>query len=397
MTEKTRRLAAISMLLVAGILAGTQLGKIAPLVGWYRDDAGMSLVAIGWLTALLGLFVALAALPASFAIVRAGLYRSFAVSALFLFAGGVGISLFEHPSLVLASRLVEALGYLPLVIATPSLVSALSPAEFKAPALAIWGGFVPIGFAIADFLAVGVVPVAGERAFLAIAIAAFGLASFAAVRLARGLEPVDEPPAPSGRPAVGASMSAPVLMVAAAFAVYVVLSIAFFAFLPAFVASDWSDLLIPAGAIALVVPIGNVLTGVLMRGRGARYAAILGVAGFLAAAVSAVPLFSESGPALATLSAIVFAIAGGIIASALFASVPFIVPPGGSVSIAIGIIAQAGGISTVAAPPLAGLVIETYGFAGLGWFLAVASLVGPLLIAPMLRRPRDPRLVGKSQ
>ena len=34
------RLAAIAVLLLAGILAGTQLGKIAPLVGWYRDDIG---------------------------------------------------------------------------------------------------------------------------------------------------------------------------------------------------------------------------------------------------------------------------------------------------------------------------------------------------------------------
>jgi MFS family permease len=393
MTHKTRRLAAISMLLVAGILAGTQLGKIAPLVGWYRDEAGMSLVAIGWLTALLGLFVALAALPASFAILRAGLFRSFAVSALFLFVGGVGIAVFDSSALVLASRLVEALGYLPLVIATPALVSALAPADFKAPALAIWGGFVPIGFAIADFLAVGVAPAFGERAFLGIAVAAFGVSALVAVWLARGLEPVDEPPVPSGRPAVGASVSAHVLMVAAAFGIYVVLSIAFFAFLPAFVASDGSDLLIPAGAVALLVPVGNIFTGVLMKGRRARFAALLGIAGFLAGAASAVPLFTESGPATATFAAAVYAIAGGVVASALFACVPFITPPGGSASVVIGFIAQAGGISTVAAPPLAGMVIETWGFAGLGWSLAVVSLLGPLLIAPMLRKPLNPQPV----
>ena len=47
------RLAAIVFLLAAGILAGTQLGKIAPLVGWYRSDAGFSLVMVGWLAALI--------------------------------------------------------------------------------------------------------------------------------------------------------------------------------------------------------------------------------------------------------------------------------------------------------------------------------------------------------
>ncbi len=64
-------------------------------------------------------------------------------------------------------------------------------------------------------------------------------------------------------------------------------------------------------------------------------------------------------------------------ASALFASIPFIVRRGGSASVAIGLVAQAGGIGTLFGPPLAGYVIETYGFAGFGWFLAVAWSASP--------------------
>lgn len=377
------------MLLVAGILAGTQLGKIAPLIGWYRDDAGMSLVAIGWLTALLGLFVALASLPASFAISRAGLYRSFVLSAVLLFIGGIGIATFESPALVLASRLVEALGYLPLVIATPALVSALAPRDLKAPALAIWGGFVPIGFAIADFLASAIVPAFGERAFLSTAVIAFGASSLLAIWLARGLDPVDEPPKPSRLPPIRASASPDVLLVAAAFGVYVTLSIAFFAFLPEFIQSGRSDLAIAAGVVALIVPAGNILTGYLMKGRRARFAMLVCIAGFVGTAVSALPMFTPSGALVATTAAIVYAVASGMVASALFASVPFIVPAAGSVSVAIGIIAQSGGITTVVAPPVAGYVIERFGFTGLGWFLALAALLGPLLLAPLLRRGRS--------
>ncbi|MBO6724798.1 MAG: MFS transporter [Rhizobiaceae bacterium] len=389
MTGKTRRLAAISMLLIAGILAGTQLGKIAPLIGWYRDDAGMSLVAIGWLTALLGLFVALASLPASFAISRAGLFRSFVLSAVLLFVGGVGIAVFESPTLVLAARLVEALGYLPLVIATPALVSALAPADFKAPALAIWGGFVPIGFAIADFLASGVVPAYGERAFLGVAVVAFGASSLLAILLAWALDPVDEPPRPQRQPPVLATASMDVLLVAAAFGVYVTLSIAFFAFLPEFIQSGRSDLALAAGVIALIVPVGNIFTGYVMKGRRARFAMLLCIAGFLGTAASALPMFTPSGAVVATTAAVIYAVASGVIASTLFASVPFIVPVGGSVSVAIGIIAQAGGITTVIAPPIAGYIIERFGFNGLGWFLALAALLGPVLLMPLVRRPRD--------
>lgn len=392
MTGKTRRLAAISMLLIAGILAGTQLGKIAPLIGWYRDDAGMSLVAIGWLTALLGLFVALASLPASFAISRAGLFRSFVLSAVLLFVGGVGIAVFESPTLVLAARLVEALGYLPLVIATPALVSALAPADFKAPALAIWGGFVPIGFAIADFLASGVVPAFGERAFLGVAVVAFGASSLLAILLAWALDPVDEPPRPQRQPPVLATASMDVLLVAAAFGVYVTLSIAFFAFLPEFIQSGRSDLALAAGVIALIVPVGNIFTGYVMKGRRARFAMLLCIAGFLGTAVSALPMFTPSGAVVATTAAVIYAVASGVIASTLFASVPFIVPVGGSVSVAIGIIAQAGGITTVIAPPIAGYIIERFGFNGLGWFLALAALLGPVLLMPLLRGGQTGRI-----
>ncbi len=43
------RLTTIVVLLLAGILAGTQLGKVAPLVGWYQQEIGFSLVLTGWL------------------------------------------------------------------------------------------------------------------------------------------------------------------------------------------------------------------------------------------------------------------------------------------------------------------------------------------------------------
>ena len=86
-----------------------------------------------------------------------------------------------------------------------------------------------------------------------------------------------------------------------------------------------------------------------------------------------------------------FAIAGGMTASALFASIPFIVQRQGSASVAIGLVAQAGGIGTLFGPPLAGYVIETYGFAGFGWFLVAMALVGIVCLIPLTltRAPRD--------
>ncbi|WP_127600070.1 MFS transporter [Nitratireductor alexandrii] len=386
-----RRIAALVFLLLAGILAGTQLGKIAPLVAWYRAEAGFSLVMVGWLTSTLGLFVALAALPAAFAIDRAGLYRSYLVSAIALGAGGVGLALFDGPLAALAARLVEAFGYLILVIAIPALLATLAPERLKAPALAIWGGFVPLGYAVADFLSAAMLPAHEPQSFLLVSVVSFIVLAALAAWLARGLEPIadttrqvaDTP----GAARMAASFSASVALSALAFGVYVILSIGFFTFLPSFVA-EGPAVALSAGMIALLVPLGNVLAGVLLKGGDARFAALVVMAGFLVSAASAVPFFGAADPIVATVSAMVFAVAGGVVAAAIFASVPFIVPPGGSSAIVIGLIAQSGGLGTLAGPPLAGYIIGQFGWAGFGWTLAAFSLLGFACMAPLLARRR---------
>ena len=145
--DKAYRLAVIVVLQLVGILAGVQLGKIAPLVEWYQHEIGFSLVLIGWFTSMIGIFVAAAALPAGWAIERAGPANTFLAGSVVMTIGGIALALFASPAAILASRLVEGAGYLVLVIATPALLAAISPDRWKPPVLAIWGGFVPIGFA----------------------------------------------------------------------------------------------------------------------------------------------------------------------------------------------------------------------------------------------------------
>ncbi len=393
MTDKSMRLTAIAALLLAGILAGTQLGKIAPLVGWYQDEVGFSLVLIGWLTSMIGIFVALAALPAGWVIERAGMRVSFAAACVVMAAGGIALAFLQKPEAILAARTVEGAGYLVLVIAIPALLNSISPPTWRAPVLAIWGGFVPVGFAVADFMAARILP-AGETVYLLAAILGFALFAAAAAALAFKVEDFDgaqRPDAEERGGAFAATMTAGVALISLAFGVYVILSVGFFAFMPAFIAGGASAIALSAGTIALLVPLGNLLTGWLVRGRDARFAAWLAAIGFAATAAAALPAFAGTSGWSATLAAIVLAISGGVTASALFASIPLILPKGGSAAVAIGLVCQAGGIGTVFGPPLAGQVIESYGWPGFGWFLAVSSAVGIVTVTPLLigrsRRP----------
>lgn len=379
------RLTAIILLLAAGILAGAQLGKIAPLVEWYRTEAGFSLVTVGWLAALIAFFVALAALPAGWLIQRTGTRRAAVLSFAVLAIGGVALAFAQSPATVIMARLVEGVGYLALVIAVPALLSDLSPPDWRGPVLAVWGGFVPIGFAVANFLAAAVIPTGGQTAFLLWAVGLFIAFAVPAALLLAPVRDYDAAHAGGERTAaLSQSLTGGVWFLAIAFGLYVISSIGFFTFMPAFVAEIGGRMLISAGLIALFVPCGNVLAGLLLHGKDGRYAARLTALGFLATVAFAVPAFWAASPIVATLSAAIVAVAGGVVASALFAAIPHFVPRDGSVSIAIGLVAQAGGIGTLVGPPLAGWIIEGWSWAGLGVFLSIAAAHGLAATLPLI-------------
>ena len=162
MTDKSMRLPTIIVLLAAGSLAGTQLGKVrradrVPVGNWllagpdrlvHGDDrhlrrAGGAAGRLGYRAHR-----------------RARLLRRLVAGAA---AGGVALALLQSPVAIFVARLVEGLGYLVLVIAIPALLNSVPPPRWRATALAVWGGFVPLGFAIGDFLARGMDAPANPR------------------------------------------------------------------------------------------------------------------------------------------------------------------------------------------------------------------------------------------
>ena len=128
-----------------------------------------------------------------------------------------------------------------------------------------------------------------------------------------------------------------------------------------------SALLVSAGTISLTVLLGNFLASFLVRG-SARVSLFLAAslcrdgAGRLAA-------FTGTESASATAAVIVFAVAGGLTASTLFAAFPAIVPRGDRRLSPSPRPARPAAIGTVLGPPLAAAVIDAYGWAGFAWFL----------------------------
>lgn len=383
--DRPLRLVAIVLLLLTGVLTGAQLAKTAPLIGWYVETVGMTLVEAGWVTALIGIFVALAALPAGFAIARMGPQRAFVVASAIIVPGGLILAATTAPSLIFAARMIEGLGYVILCVGLPSLLTAISPSGWRGPVLAIWSGFVPLGYATSDVLAGLIVPVFGAQSYLLVVIllfAAMALASQVVLRWLTGI-PADAAFAPEGASGV---FSVGVLLVALAFGAFVLQSVALFTFMPTFAALPGAFLFAPA-LVALSTPLGNGLAGLLVAGRAAPFMIVLALAAFVVTALAAHVAFVTGGAAAASFGAVAMAIASGVVASALFAVIPFLVSRPQAVPAAIGLVSQAGGLATLASPPLAAFIIEHAGWTGYGWFLGLTGLAGAAMLIPLALGP----------
>ena len=106
-------------------------------------------------------------------------------------------------------------------------------------------------------------PASESPLFLLAMAGAFTIFALLAMLLTAGLAPLDVPERSEGGQRLMASFSPAVLMVSLAFGAYVVLSLAFFTFLPAYVSAAGDAMLLPAGGIALLVPAGNILASAL--------------------------------------------------------------------------------------------------------------------------------------
>lgn len=380
-TMSPRRFAVIAILLLAGILAGAQLGKLAPLVPWFQAEKGLSLVTVGWLTAVLGIFVAFVALPAGVWIGKTSGRTSIGIGSALLITGGGWFAVADGTLALFAARLLEGTGYCILCIALPAILTRISPLTWQAPVLAVWSGFVPLGFAGSDFLALTLLPAIAPEAFLALMTALYAMLAIIGLFLLPGLEPPlarGDQDEPSASPA-----TAPILLLAVGFGAFVFFSVALFAFLPTFAASG-EVLVASAGAIVLTVPIGNLIAGVLVTGRSGRGIAVIATIGFGVAIATALAAFAGVTPMVATLAAIVLCVASGVIASAIFAATPLAASDGVSVGAALGLVCQAGGIATLIGPPAGAFVIEQAGWPAFGAFLAAISLAGLLAMGVLL-------------
>jgi MFS family permease len=387
------------VVVAAGVCAALHVGKLAPAIPALQGALGLTLVQAGFLLSVVqGAGMALGLVLGAWADSLGG-RRSMALGLLLVggasLAGGTAQGA-SAAAWLLASRVLEGLGFLLVVLPAPGLVRALVPPARTAAMLGVWGTYMPLATALALLLGPLALAAFGWRAWWW-ALGALSLL-MAAVLWRSVPQRLPQAAAPGAVTPwwqrVRLTLASPGPWgVALCFAAYSAQWLAVVGFLPTLLTQAGLGAAL-TGVLSAVVAAanigGNLAAGrLLQRGVGAGW--LLG-AGYAAMALGALVAFGAMTagaalpPALAYGALLVFSGGGGLIPATLFSLALRAAPGPQTVASTVGWMQQWSALGQFGGPPLVALVASAAGgWQFTGWATGTMALAGALCAAVLLR------------
>jgi MFS transporter, DHA1 family, inner membrane transport protein len=364
----------VFVLWLAGLCAAAQFAKISlifpelqAIYPGYGTAAGFLVTLISFMGVILGLFTGMM-------IARFG-FRKPLIAALLLGAGLSAVQATLPPfPLMLASRLVEGLSHLAIVVAAPTLIARLSTERDRPIAMTVWGTFFGVAFAVVGYFGLPLVKAYGlpalffahAAAMLTIAAALFAMMPRAEVQAstAAGLTLTDV--LSRHRETYGSpSMSAAAL----GWLFYTLSFVSLITVIPGLLAEDQRTIattLMPLAGIAL-----SMTAGVwLLRHISAVQVTKLG---FVLSALSLAAIWFA--PTSAWPAIILFSVLG-LVQGASFAAIPQLNPDSRSQAYANGALAQMGNLGNLSGTVILLWMLDQLGHSGLIVFGVVCYTSG---------------------
>ena len=391
-------------LYLTGLMAAAQLGKLSALAPLIAADLQLGLTTVATAISLLEVGGATLGAVAGVLAQRFGLQRALRWGLASLALGGLGSALAQSAAGLLAWRLLEALGYLGVIVSAPVLIAhhagAVS-APTQGLALALWSTFVPVGLALGAWGSAGLAGALGWRAVLLLGGAVVALLWLALLPVLRPVLPSVPPqqavPAaaagagPAGKPGAAA------WCLALAFGAFALFEVGLVALLPTLLVRDAG---VPAAAagqwtalVSAAAVLGSVAAALLLKhghGQVPRWPLLL------ALGLPALLLFGVFSPVpqagLAITLALLISVLGGVFASLSFALLPVVAGGAGQMVRANALLAQCGASGSLLGPPLMAACVQAGGWpaaALLGLVVTAAAL--PLAWRAAAGAPRQAR------
>lgn len=377
--ERTRWPAVLAAVL-AGVVGGFAFGKMSPALPALRHELGLSLIEAGWLVAA---FNALAAAGAFFFGVfadRVGALRSCVAGVLCVAAGSALGALAPGGSVLLASRVVEGLGFLSIVVSAPALIGAAAAPGRRGIAFGLWATYFPVGVSIVIASSPPLLETVGWRALWWMVS---GVALACAVLVATQARSYALARRGTGHPLAGAraSLAQPVLwLLGLAFATYAIQHHALMVWLPTYLYETRGLDVAPAAlatAFAVIVNcLGNMAGGWLIQ-RGVARGRII-AATFIVISLAFLAIFSAGLPGIVryVLAVLYSLIAGTIPAAVLSAGMRYARSPAEAGAVQ-GLIVQLTNVGIFVGPPLIATAVTWGGsWDATLWVLLGCSAVG---------------------
>lgn len=365
-------------LYLLGVFAAAQLGKMSALAPLMAQDLGLSLTTVAAAISLLEAGGATLGAVAGLLAQRIGLRTALRTGVACLALGGLATATAQGAPSLLGWRLIEAVGYLGVVVSAPVLIAARAAQagpRVQAVAMALWSSFVPVGLALGAWAWAAVAAGFGWRSALLVG-GAVGVAALIAAWRAP-LPGASATPAPSA-----ARSNRAVRWLALGFGAYTLFEVGMLALLPTLLveragmtpaaAGQWSAL------AALATIGGSVAAAWLLRhGAGQRGPMLLSL---LLPAALLFGVFGERPDARVALTlAVVLNMVSGAYASLAFALLPMVAGGADRMTKAIGWITQCGASGALIGPPLMAAFVERAGWSAAAWCGLVASLLSAAL------------------
>ena len=396
------------VVVLAGVCAAVQVGKLPPALPVLQEALGMTLLQSGFLLSMVQLAGMTLGLAVGLSADGLGLRRSLFAGLLLLFVAGVLGGWAQSAPVLIALRALEGCGFLLVTLPAPSLLRQLVPVNRLSRMLGLWGAYMPLGAALGLLFGPWVIEHMGWPVWWwGTATLSLLMAIWVWQVVPTDLQRQNAQPLKTSAPVAWSLRLRQTLrspgpwLVALSFAVYSSQWLAVIGFLP----SIYAQAGITGGASAVLTAlaaaanmVGNVASGRLLQ-RGVPAQRLLTV-GFGVMALGAFlafsqwPTFLSAGlsPAAKFVAVVLFSGVGGMIPGTLFSLAVRLAPCEGTVSTTVGWMQQCSSFGQFFGPPLVAWVASGAGSWQWTWLVTGACSLLGLLLARQIGR----QLAGRA-
>ncbi|MSP52144.1 MAG: MFS transporter [Alphaproteobacteria bacterium] len=391
----------VVLAVLAGVFAAMEIGKVPPALGALKTEFGVGLAAVGWVASIFNALGAVLGLPAGAISDTLGNRRLIIIGLALVALGSLLGGFADSLVLALATRTLEGLGYLAILVSVTSLIVEATNPKDHSLALGIWSTFLPIGFAFMMVLAPSIMDEIGWQGLWFVNAA---LVSGYLVVFVLGTRDLTNLPNARGSVATLAigqafrviTMAGP-LVLALSFVTYSLQWFGLSSWMPTFFTEVLGKSLGTAALLSALVVFMNApgnLFGSWLLSRGYSNWSLIG-AGSAIMGVLAVAIFSDGiAPDAKFWLALAFSFLGGVVPPAVFAAVPSQTPTPAHVGSVSGLVIQGNNIGFLLGTPIFGTAVEWSGHWSIaGWL--ILALGGAGVLVGVAFRPLEARAAAR--